>query len=225
MGDIVVSLNHITKKYGRKTILNDVSFEAKLGEAVVLAGRNGSGKTVMLKIALDLIRKFRGERKVTCECVGLIETPSLFPQMTCRENLAFFLGKNWESVAKKYIDIFEIDSFLDKKVVRCSAGMKQRVALTCIFALNKDVVVLDEPYNTLDPECIYDLKEAIIDYKQEGKCVIIATHYLFDVHEYADSVYFLNSGVIEHLDMSLGDTNVADAYLQFLRRTGGRYNK
>lgn len=65
MGDIVVSLNHITKKYGRKTILNDVSFEAKLGEAVVLAGRNGGGKTVMLKIALDLIRKFRGERKVT----------------------------------------------------------------------------------------------------------------------------------------------------------------
>ncbi len=216
---MLVELKNVTKKYGRKTVLDGVCFSAGENEAVVVAGRNGSGKTVMLKTVLDLIRNFSGERVVTQSIAGLVEMPGLYASMTGEENLASIIGKDWESATKKYAEIFNVLPFITEKVSKYSSGMKQRLALCLIFSLGRKVVVLDEPYNTLDPECMVDLKNAINAYKNDGNCVIVATHYLFDVCDYADRVYFIDKGHIHEVNEEISKADVSDLYIKFLKST------
>ncbi len=216
---MLVELKNVTKKYGRKIVLRGVDFVAAENEAVVLAGRNGSGKTVMLKIVLDLIRNFSGQRNVTDSISGLVEMPGLYWNMTGEENLASIIGKDWEKASAEYAQIFDVVPFINEKVSKYSSGMKQRLALCIIFSLGRKVIVLDEPYNTLDPECMVDLKKAINTYKRNGNCVIVATHYLFDVCDYADRVYFIDKGLITEVNESISKKDVSGLYIDFLKST------
>ncbi len=227
----VLTLNNITKFYGRIQALNNVSFEVPEGSVFGILGPNGSGKTTMLGIVMDILRpssgsfQFFGEKPAaaTRKHVGtLLETPNFYHYLSGERNLqiaAEIKGKGFN----------EIDSVLEKvnlyqrktsKFSTYSLGMKQRLAIASALLGNPDVLVFDEPTNGLDPVGIAEIRELIQKVASEGKTIIMASHLLDEVEKVCTHVAILKKGNLltagpvdtvlineDIVEVNAGDTN------------------
>lgn len=212
----MIQVNHLSKKFGAFTAVNDVSFEVKAGETFALLGPNGSGKTTALKCLVGLMPPTAGFITVDGADVwkearrakGLM---SYLPQyvnfhdnLTAREVMQFYC--KLRKLPTTRIDAvmqsshFHFNGFTDKAVSQFSGGMLQRLGLAVASLPDAPILLLDEPTASLDPERAIQFREFLTTLKQAGKTVVFTSHVLADVEQLADRVAILVEGKLVALE-------------------------
>lgn len=213
----MLTVKNVTHSFGDNLILDNVSFSLEKGEIIGLVAPNGTGKTTLLNIIMNFISPNSGEvsfanndevlnystskkqvemhKKITF----LPELEHLYIDLTGRDHLNYYArlwsGKidNVDSV----IDRLKIQSYVDSKVGTYSLGMKQRLAFAMILCANSSIMLMDEVMNGLDPENVDLLTEILMELKEKGKTIIIASHLLDNLDIYADRLMFIkNSSIV-----------------------------
>ncbi len=209
----VLSVSHLTKKFGSFTAVDDVSFELKEGEILGLLGPNGAGKTTTIQMLLGVLTPTAGEvsyfgkplkenREDILEKVNFSSTYTDFPwTLTVRENLTFFSYfydiKDRKKRIMRIVDIFELNRLLDIQMQDLSAGQKTRVNLAKAFINFPKVLLLDEPTASLDPDAAVYIREFLLNQKKDFQVSIVLTsHNMAEVEEVCDRVIFINQGKI-----------------------------
>lgn len=201
----ILSLQNITKNYGRIQALNNVSFNVPQGSVFGILGPNGSGKTTMLGIVMNVLRQTSGsfqlfEKEPTADIrkhIGtLLETPNFYQYLSGEKNLRIAAeikqkGFNEIDDALRRVNLYERKS---SKFTSYSLGMKQRLAIASALLGNPDVLVFDEPTNGLDPVGIAEIRELIKRLAEEGKTIIMASHLLDEVEKVCTHVAILKKG-------------------------------
>jgi ABC-2 type transport system ATP-binding protein len=212
MGEIVV--DHLTKKYGELVALNDVSLAVRSGEIVGLLGPNGAGKSTMMKIIVGILKPSSGTVKVSGfdivkdpekakRMVGYLpENPSLYTSLTVTEFLSF-VGKIRgveDGLLQSRIDAslktFSLEEKAKALLGSLSKGMKQKVALIAATLHEPDVLVLDEPLTALDPKTQVFVNNWIASQGRAGTTVLLSTHNLEIVQDYATQIAIIDRGII-----------------------------
>ena len=185
----VLTIEHLTKKIGNKTILEDVSFKLKRGQIVGLVGANGAGKTTLMKVIL-------GYSSFKSNIGALIENPGIYPFMSGYENLKLLNeSKNTQDI-DKIVSQLHMDEYIHKKAKTYSLGMKQKLGIAIAFLNKPQFIILDEPMNGLDPKAVRDVRELIVQKAQEGVTFLISSHILSELVKITNSILIINKGKI-----------------------------
>lgn len=233
MKDVVV-LNNISKSYEKKEIVNNINICLKKGSIYGLLGRNGAGKTTIMKMILGLIKPSSGEirilgkdpivEKSVLKKVGcIIESPGFYPNLTGTENLEIFakLRNLPISKVKDSLELVNLN-YKDKKLFsKYSLGMKQRLAIANAVMHNPEILILDEPSNGLDPIGISELRNFLKNIASSGVSIMISSHILSEIEALSDYIGILhNKTIIENIDLSNWNNKVSlEEY--FKKITGG----
>ena len=207
-GDRMIRVDDISKTIKGQTILNHVSLELEDGMIYGFVGRNGSGKTVLLKAICGFITPDEGSVWVDGKKLGedmdflpdmgiIIEKPAFIPYLSGLENLrslAMIRKKITEEKVREEMIFFGLDPQSKKKVKNYSVGMKQRLALAQAFMEDPAVLVLDECINGLDKEGVEVAKKRILQAKEEGKMVLLCSHIAGDLQELCDKIFEIHNG-------------------------------
>ena len=213
MNDIVVDVRNISKVFGHETVLKDVSLQLEQGKIHGIIGRNGSGKTVMMKCICGFLRPSAGTVKVFGKTIGrdcdfardtgmLIETPGFLNHETGMRNLRWLArlgrGTTKEEIAG-LIRLVGLDPAMKKKVGQYSLGMRQRLGIAQTLLDDPSLLILDEPMNGLDKNGVKDIRQLLLDLKARGKTILLASHFAQDIDELCDTVHEMDQGVITAL--------------------------
>ena len=216
MSDIIC-VDGLIKEYAGTKVVDGVSFSVNKGEIYGLLGRNGAGKTTIMKILLGLANPTSGkvsilgkdmsvnsEKKVLKKVGCIIENPGFYSNLTGTENLEIFAklrGLDQDSV-KKALELVNLP-YKDKKIFsKYSLGMKQRLAIANAIMHNPEILVLDEPINGLDPIGIAEVRELLKKLKESGASIIISSHILSELENVADRISIIDFGkMIEEINM------------------------
>lgn len=202
----VLTLNNITKYYGRIRALNNVSFEVPEGSVFGILGPNGSGKTTLLSIILDVLKSntgsFRwfgqpGSPEMRKHIGSLLETPNFYHYLSAENNLKVtqsISGRGNKSDIEKVLKKVRIYERRRSSFKSFSLGMKQRLAVAAALLGDPKVLVLDEPTNGLDPVGIVEMRQLIIELRQSGHTIIMASHLLDEVEKICTHVAILRTG-------------------------------
>ena len=214
----LLQIEHLTKYYGNKLVLDDVSLNVSRHEVVCLIGASGSGKSTLLRcvnnlvefddgvIRLDGVSIFDPQfaRNELCKRVGIVfQAYNLFPHMTVLDNITLAPRRvhrraRQESVAHAHelLSLFGLDGFAGSYPEQLSGGQQQRVAIIRAMANRPDLLMLDEVTAALDPELIGGVLSIIKDLKTHGMTMLIVTHEMSFARDVADRVCFLDGGKI-----------------------------
>lgn len=209
----VINVNNVTKKFRGNTVLKDVSLEIEKGTVLGLIGRNGSGKTVLMKCILGLVSPTSGSITVRDKRVGkdidipenvgvIIETPGFLPNFSAYNNLMQLarirrkIGKPEVRAAIKRVGLDPDDK---KHVGKYSLGMRQRLGLAQAIMEDPDILILDEPLNGLDKEGAADMREFLLGLKVQGKTLLIASHSAEDIDVLCDTVCEMDKGRLTYI--------------------------
>lgn len=208
-----ISVNHVTKKFKEATVLNDVNVEFKKAEIHGLIGRNGSGKTMLMKCICGLVPITTGTIIINQKQIGkdiqipnnigaIIETPGFLPSYSGYQNL-LFLSKVKGTISKEQIkqSIRKVGlNPEDKKPVgKYSLGMRQRLGLAQAIMENPELLILDEPMNGFDKDGVSDMRKYLLNLKEQGKTILIASHSTEDIEILCDTVCEMDKGVLTKL--------------------------
>ena len=211
MANTVLELKNVSKSFGKRKVIDNLSLEVKEGEIYGFLGPNGSGKTTTIKMILRLIDNDSGEIKVNgydtkkqfekaMECIGaIVENPDMYKYMSGIDNLK--LHARIRNVDSKRIDeVLELVELKDRakdKVGKYSLGMKQRLGLALTLLHKPNVLILDEPTNGLDPAGIKKLRDILKEIShKEGVAVFVSSHILAEMQQMCDKVAVLDNGKI-----------------------------
>ncbi|MEI7895545.1 MAG: ATP-binding cassette domain-containing protein [bacterium] len=203
--ETVLSISHISKRYGKIQAVNDLSLDVHKGQVFGILGPNGSGKTTTLSIILDLIKANTGSfewfgkipSKESRKRIGsVIESPNFFPYLSPVVNLkivADIKDLGYDDI-ERVLNLTGIYERRNTRFKTFSFGMKQRLAVASALLGNPDVLILDEPTNGLDPQGIANIRELILLIASQGTTIIIASHMLDEVQKICSHVAVLNKG-------------------------------
>ncbi|HLV24008.1 MAG TPA: ATP-binding cassette domain-containing protein [Moheibacter sp.] len=201
----VLEINHLTKKFGKLTAVNDLSFSVEKGNVYGLLGPNGSGKSTTLGMILNVVNPSQGDWRWfgaehstdSLKKVGaIIERPNFYPYLSAEKNLqivAQIKGADYSKIEEK----LKIVGLLDRKKDKFSTfslGMKQRLAIAGALLNDPYVLILDEPTNGLDPQGIIQIREIIQQIAANGTTIILASHLLDEVEKVCSHVVILEKG-------------------------------
>ena len=201
-----ISATNLTKRYGRRAAVNDMSFEIQQGEIVGFLGPNGAGKTTTLRMLAGLIRPSSGQTRIldgrtpgpTLREVGtMIEEPSFYPYMTGRSNLkhiSLLHGGVSEARIDEVLRFVRMENAAQKKLSAYSQGMRQRLGLARALLWRPKVLLLDEPTNGLDPVGIAEIRENLRRTAQEGVTILISSHILAEIEKLVERVLVVERG-------------------------------
>lgn len=207
----IISVNNVTKKFRENTVLDNVSLEIEQGSVTGLVGRNGSGKTVLMKCILGLVTPTSGTITVRGKQVGkdidipdnvgvIIETPGFLPNFSAYNNLmqlAKIRRKIGKAEVRAAIEKVGLNPDDKKHVGKFSLGMRQRLGLAQAIMENPDLLILDEPMNGLDKDGVADMRQYLLDLKSQGKTILIASHSAEDIGILCDTVCEMDKGRLE----------------------------
>jgi len=206
MSELVVKTDGLTKRYGDRLAVDDVSMTVRRGEVYGFLGPNGAGKTTTLRMMLGLIRPTAGTASVLGRSAGraeviervgaLVEGPGFFPYLSGRDNLRVLartrgLGLDVVEGALGRVDLADRG---DDKYKRYSLGMKQRLGVAAALMGEPELIVLDEPTNGLDPAGMQDMRALVVSLARGGQTVLLSSHLLAEVQEICDRVGVINGG-------------------------------
>ncbi|GIM45716.1 putative ABC transporter ATP-binding protein YybJ [Collibacillus ludicampi] len=203
-----VEVIHVSKKIGDKEILNNINMILEHGKIYGFFGRNGSGKTMLFRAVCGLIKPTSGEIKINGktlhrdisfpESVGvLIESPGFWSHYTGFENLKVLASIKQQISAediKKSIERVGLDPEDQRTFKKYSLGMKQRLAIAQAIMEKPDLLVLDEPTNALDEEGVELVREILLEEKERGATILIASHNKDDIEILADEKFQIHEG-------------------------------
>uniref|UniRef100_A0A3B0IWJ8 Putative ribonucleotide transport ATP-binding protein mkl n=1 Tax=Wolbachia endosymbiont of Aleurodicus dispersus TaxID=1288877 RepID=A0A3B0IWJ8_9RICK len=205
----IISILNLSLSFDDKTILNNISFNISKGESLVILGGSGSGKSVLTKIIIGLLKPDSGSIKINSESKNkfgvLFQNSALFDYVTVWENISFNYKKRFnisEKEAKqlaieKLNDVGLEESIADMFPIELSGGMKKRVALARAIAHNPEIIVLDEPTSGLDPIMSDMVNEIIIKLSKDfNPTIITITHDIHSAFKIADKIAVLYEGNI-----------------------------
>lgn len=205
----MLNVSHVTKKYGKVTACDDLSFQLEPGSVTVLLGPNGAGKSTIMKSIIGFLRydgritvgglpnKSTGARRL----LGYIpEMPSLYPNLTVSEHMEFLARAYRLTDYKERIDNlfarFELDDKRKKFGDELSKGMQQKLNICMGLLPEPQVLLLDEPMIGLDPHAIKELKSIIEQLRAEGKTLLVSTHIIDSVDMLWDRTLIMQNGQI-----------------------------
>ncbi len=206
-----IELKNVEKNFKKVTVLQNVNMILEEGHIYGLKGRNGTGKSVLLKMISGIYTPTSGqilfdgkEYKKMNEFVphmrALIEKPCFFPDLTGFENLQL-LAKIQNKIGNEEIlnalQIVNLESEKNKKFSKYSLGMKQKLGIAQVIMENPQTLILDEPFNGVEKESIEKIKKYLISEKNNGKIIIISSHIEEDLKELADTILTFEGGKVE----------------------------
>lgn len=212
MNDFVIETKQLTKIYGEQTAVSKVNLHVKKGRIYGLLGRNGAGKTTIMKMVLGLAsitsgevdvfgKNIKGREKRVYPRIGaIIETPGFYPNLTGTENLEIFAklrGTAAPHAVKNALEIVGLP-YKDKKLFsKYSLGMKQRLGIANAILHDPELLILDEPTNGLDPIGIAEVRDFIKELSAaQGKTILISSHILSEISLLADDIGIIDNGVL-----------------------------
>ncbi|GFR34916.1 ABC transporter ATP-binding protein [Thermobrachium celere] len=208
----MINLVNITKSFNGNKIIDDISIKMSKGKVYGFVGRNGSGKTVLLKMITGFIRPDSGYIEINNQRLGkdidfpancgvLIENPGFISNKTGYENLKLLADINktidYDKIKNMMID-YELDPNDKKKVKQYSLGMKQKLGLIQAFMEEPEIIILDEPMNALDDTYVNKVRDYIKSIKHE-RLIIITSHNQEDIEILCDEVFCLKNGKLNKI--------------------------
>ncbi|WP_156735429.1 ATP-binding cassette domain-containing protein [Bacillus velezensis] len=211
MSEPALILKDVSKTINYTPIVQSISFDVRKGEIFGLLGPNGSGKTTIFRMIVQLIKKtegaisFRGRPDSDIEYfmrhIGvIIEGPDMYPNMTALQNLKYFT--KLRSTSLRTDDLMNtlakvgLEQAARKKVKHFSLGMKQRLGLAYSLLHNPGLLILDEPMNGLDPKGMKELRTILSDLAKQGVSILLSSHLLSEMEEICDRVAYIKKGRI-----------------------------
>ncbi|HEX4877723.1 MAG TPA: ABC transporter ATP-binding protein [Chitinophagaceae bacterium] len=204
---VVLSIDNLSKSYGPVKALRGVSFDVPQGSVFGILGPNGSGKTTLLGIVMDVLRANNGQflwfgqpgtsPQLRKKIGSLLETPNFYSYLSGISNLKITQSISGRGNKKDIEDVLKKVKLFDRRFSSFktfSLGMKQRLAIASALLGNPKVLVLDEPTNGLDPVGIAEIRELIIELKEKGHTVIMASHLLDEVEKVCTHAAILKTG-------------------------------
>lgn len=210
----MINIKNVTKKYGDKKALNNVSFNVESGEIFAFIGHNGAGKTTMIKSIVGILDFDEGDilinntsiKKEPIKCKKQMayvpDNPDLYENMKAIDFINFICDmyevKETQRKEKieKYAKMFEIENNLNDDISSFSHGMKQKIALIAALSHNPEILIMDEPFVGLDPKAVYDMKEVMRNMAKSGKTIFFSTHILDVAEKLCDRVAIIKDGSI-----------------------------
>ena len=209
----MLKIEDLRFSYSRRSapVLNGVDLELRDGEIGILLGKNGSGKTMLMRAISGLIRPTSGRIVINGEqlhknisiprSIGLLlENPSLLPEYDASQNLkllAKMQGGVPEEEIRQLIRDVGLEDAGHKKVEKYSLGMKQRLGIAAAILGSPDIILLDEPINAIDGEGVEEIRSLILSLKNEKRIIIVACHDKEEMNLLADEIVHLRDGRIE----------------------------
>lgn len=204
----MIKVNNVSLKIKKDMILRDINAEFDDGKIHGIIGRNGSGKTMLMKCICGFIHPTEGEITVAGKRIGIdcdfpesvgiiIETPEFIPYYTGFKNLKLLADirhKITDEDIRKSIELVGLDPKLKRSVKKYSLGMRQRLGLAQAIMENPDLLILDEPMNGLDKEGVGEMRKYLLDLKEHGKTILIASHSAEDIDVLCDTVVEMDKG-------------------------------
>ena len=202
----LLEINNLNKSFDNKKILKDINLTIESGKIIGLLGKNGVGKTTLIKLINDLLTPTTGEILIKGQKIGvetkkvisyLPERTYLNKQMKVSEVISYFedFYDNFDSEkAKKLLKDLDLD--INQKLTKMSKGMQEKVQLVLVMSRNADLYVLDEPLGGVDPATRDYILDTILSNFNENASVIISTHLISDIEKILDEVIFIDKGQI-----------------------------
>ena len=219
MEKTILKCENLNKKFGKKQILNNVSFEMQEGDILGFIGPNGAGKTTTIKLVLGLqsltsgkvtINDYDREKQFT-KAIGkvgaIVENPDLYMYLSGYENLKL-IANLYQGITKDRIDevvkLVKLENRIKDKVSKYSLGMRQRLGIAQAILHQPNLLILDEPTNGLDPEGIKEMRELLLALaKKEKMAILISSHNLAELDNLCNKVCIIKNGeIIETSDIS-----------------------
>lgn len=209
----VIDVRNVTKRYRTNEVLKAVSLTCEVGKIYGLVGRNGSGKTVLLKSICGLVVPTSGEVRVWGKLVGkdidfpedigfIIESPGFILQESGLSNLkhlASIRGKIGIDEIRESMNTVGLDPDLKKQVGKYSMGMRQRLGIAQAIMEKPSLLILDEPMNGLDNQGVQHMRSLLKSLKAKGTTILLASHFKEDIELLCDEVYQMDCGVLTRL--------------------------
>jgi ABC-2 type transport system ATP-binding protein len=206
----IISISQVSLLIRNKVILKDINVDFENGKIHGLIGRNGSGKTMLMKCICGFVRPTEGTVTVDGKNIGrdcdfpesvgiIIDTPGFIPYYSGYKNLKLLadltkkIGKDQVKEAMKKVGL---DPELRLHVRKYSLGMRQRLGLAQAIMEDPELLILDEPMNGLDKDGVSDMRKYLLDLKDKGKTILIASHSAEDIELLCDTVHEMDKGVL-----------------------------
>ena len=205
----VLEFIKVSKKMGKATLIDQLSFEIGRGEIVGLLGPNGAGKTTAIRMKTGLFYPTEGEIRICGHNIrtnfdeaivhlgAIIENPEFYPYMTARQNLQQYLRMMDPVTAERFqtvVQLVGLEDVLDKKVKAYSLGMRQRLGIAQALLHKPALLILDEPTNGLDPAGMASMRDLIRNLGEAGNTVLLSSHLMQEVEQVCDRVGIINGG-------------------------------
>ena len=231
----MIEIKNVTKKYGDKTAIKNISFDIKDGEIFGFIGHNGAGKTTMIKSLIGILNFDDGdilinnksikEDPISCklEMAYVPDNPDLYENMTAIDFINFVCDMYETPVnvrkenIEKYSKMFEMENKLNDDISSFSHGMKQKVSLIAALSHNPQILIMDEPFVGLDPKAVFDIKNVMKQMTKEGKIIFFSTHILDVAEKLCDRVAIIKNGDIIKIGKMKdikGDSSLEEVFLE-----------
>ena len=205
-----LTVEKLTKSFGEKQVLRDISFSCEGGHALGLLGRNGAGKTTTIRIIMDLFPPDSGSVLLDGAPIAgsgvqigyLPEERGMYPKKIIMDQLTYFgalrgMGtQQAKRSAKQLLDRLEMGQYANKKLDTLSKGNQQKIQLAAALISNPDIVILDEPFSGLDPVNAMLLKDLVRELISQGKIVLFSSHQMNYIEEFCDDIAVIRDGEI-----------------------------
>lgn len=208
-----IRIAHVTKRFGEDLVLKEINLELAEGHVYGIVGNNGSGKTVLMKCICGFLSVTTGSIHVFGQQVGrdvdfpeslgvIIETPGFLTNLTGRRNLEILAdmrrkitGADVRMVMKKV----GLDPDMKKPVAKYSLGMRQRLGIAQAIMEDPRLLILDEPFNGLDKSGVAEIRRLLLELKEQGKTILLASHNEEDIRILCEEVYEMDAGILQRI--------------------------
>lgn len=213
MNNIWIEVNHAYKSFKDNEVLKDISLRCEGGNIYGIIGRNGSGKTVLLKCISGFLKCSKGDILINGKQLGkeidmlpnagiIIEEPGYLRRWSAYHNLEFLYSINHKKDKGYLYSILRkvgLDPKLKRPLGKYSLGMKQRFAIAQAIAEEPEFLILDEPMNGLDKNGVEEMRQLFLKMKSEGKLILLASHSREDIEILCDEVYEMEAGILRKM--------------------------
>ena len=231
----MLEIKNLTKKYGNKKAVDNVSFKVNEGEIFAFIGHNGAGKTTTIKAITgimdfdegDILINGKSIKEYPIECkmdmAYVPDNPDLYENMKAIDFINFICDmyevskEDREERIKKYATLFDMTNNLNDEISSFSHGMKQKVALISALAHNPKILIMDEPFVGLDPKAVFDVKNIMKEMTKNGKTIFFSTHILDVAEKLCDRVAIIKNGSIVKIGKMndiKGDESLEQVFLE-----------